>query len=57
LSASAEFQAAYGQKPPRLPALDQISAEDERVKLNPWYREDMKTPPPEQPKGKPFIHK
>ena len=47
LSASTEFQAAYSKEPQREPALDRISPEDERVQQSPWYRKDMKTPPPE----------
>jgi hypothetical protein len=45
LSASAEFQAAYGHQPSRKPDLTQISVDDVRVKDSPWYCEDMSTPP------------
>jgi hypothetical protein len=44
LSASAEFQAAYGQRPAREPDLSQISVNDIRVKDSPWYSEDRRTP-------------
>jgi hypothetical protein len=53
LSTSVEFQAANSQQPPHEPALNQISAEDPRIKQNPWYQDGLKTPPPEVENGKP----
>jgi hypothetical protein len=44
LSASAEFQAAYGQRPAHELDLSQISVNDIRVKDSSWYSEDMRTP-------------
>jgi hypothetical protein len=44
LSASAEFQVAYRQRPVHEPDLSQISVNNIRVKDNPWYSEDMRTP-------------
>src|SRR5712664_4073507 len=41
LSTSVEFQAANSQQPPREPALIQISAEDPRIKQNPWYQDGL----------------
>jgi hypothetical protein len=44
LSASAEFQAACGQRLAREPDLSQILVNDIRVKDSPWYSEDVRTP-------------
>ena len=46
LSTSIKFQVAYSQDPAGEPALSQISVDDVRIKQSPWYREDVKTPPP-----------
>jgi hypothetical protein len=51
LSASAEFQAAYGQEPPGELQMQNICKSDPRVLDSPWYRRSLKTPPPEQKMG------
>jgi hypothetical protein len=55
LSASIEFQSAYGQTPPCEPDLSQISVDDVRVKDSPWYTEGVSTPPRPASKVKLFM--
>ena len=53
LSASAEFQHSYSQQPNIEPQLQNILADDPRIKRSPWYCPDF--PPLELNQSKTFI--
>lgn len=55
LSVSAEFQIKDGNGSRVQPELCRICPEDPRAKANPWYRADMRSPPPDNETSKPFF--